>query len=268
VGVGDEILAAGLAQRWADAHGGQRCLIIDLKGNPRWHPIWEGNPIIARPDDRRAGDHHLLCAPGARPYLVDQPMTRESGWHFNRDFRARDHIAKIYLTPEEWQIGLTAHNEYGDFILIEPYSDHPNLRWPLKHWTSLVESLPDTTFIQHVHQQSQNYLVPGAIPVMTETFRNACGLLSAANCYVRGESGMLHAAAALGVPSVAIWGECMDWDVLGSYPLQVGVGINPPACGHYVFCERCQAIMERIPPDDVANAISLATRWAGKVALQ
>lgn len=195
-------------------------------------------------------------------------MTRESGWHFNRDFRARDHVAKIYLTEGEWQRGQQVLQEFGSFVLIEPYSKHPNLRWPLKHWEELVAARQDLTFIQHVHQFSKDFLVPGAVLIETSSFRDACGVLASADCYIRGESGMLHAAAALGVPSVAIWGECMDWDVLGGYPLEVGVGIRMPACGRFEYCARCQQVMLDIPPEDVSNAIALAMRWVGKITLQ
>ena len=64
--------------------------------------------------DTLASDtQQLVSAPYARPYLLDQPMTPESGWHFNREFRARDHIAKIYLTEKEWQLGTQAAAEFG-----------------------------------------------------------------------------------------------------------------------------------------------------------
>jgi len=268
MGFGDEILAAGQAQRIYDTEH-IRVSIRDTQDRLRWHPIWEGNPIIVRPTEPSGTiSRALISAPYARPYLIDQPMTPDGGWKFNKDFRARDHLAKIYLTEGEWQLGVRAAAEFGPFILIEPYSKHPNLRWPLKHWEALVQSREDLTFIQHVHQHSKDYLIPGAVLIETSTFRDACGLLASADCYIRGESGMLHAAAALGVPSVAIWGGCMDWDVLGGYPLQVGVGIHQPACGRYYPCPHCAAIMENITPDAVSESIALAVRWTGKITLQ
>lgn len=269
MGFGDEILAAGQAQRLYDADAQHRRVVIrDIHGKLRTHPIWAGNPAIATDDIHGDSVQSLVSAPYARPYLLTQPMTPESGWVFNPDFRARDHLAKIYLTESEWQLGLDAKANFGAYVLIEPYSKHPNLRWPLAHWQTLVADRSDLTFLQHTHAAAKDFLVPGAVPIETNSFREACGLLSAADCYIRGESGMLHAAAALGIPSVAIWGGCMDWEVLGGYPQQVGVGITPPCCGSYLPCAHCASIMAAIPPSEVSTSIALACRWAGRVAVQ
>lgn len=255
MGFGDEILAAGQAERLyrADpAH--RRVAICDLHDRPRWHPIWEGNPVIARPDVVAAGEdvQRLVSGPNARPYIV-YPFTEYTGWTFNTAFRARENIAKIYLTMEEIQVGLSAVERYGSYVLIEPWSKHPNLTWPFEYWTELVAGRSDLTFIQHVHKDSKP--VPGVAATIPATFRQACALVATAEVYVRGESGMLHAAAALNCPSVAIWGGCMDWEVLGGYPLERGVGVTPPACGKWFACEHCTALMRAITPEMVSVAI-------------
>ena len=85
-----------------------------------------------------------------------------------------------------------------------------------------------------------------------------CCLLATAAIYVRGESGMCHAAAALGVTQVTIWGGCMDWTVLGGYPGQHAVGVSLPACGRYQPCTHCDAAMRAITPDWVAEKLRAA----------
>jgi ribosomal protein S18 acetylase RimI-like enzyme len=256
MGWGDEILAAGQAEVWWRQHG-QTSVIVDVHGRPRRHPIWDGNPCITQPQTRiPPGEHTIVNGPHCRPYIV-YPFTAESGWTFNRDFHARDHVARIYLTADEKALGHDLHKRVGDYVLIEPWSKHPNLRWPRAYWQALVESRPDITFVQHIHAGTDFYL-DGVQLVTTPTFRAACGALEYARAYIRGESGMLHAAAALGIPAVAIWGACMDWDVLGGYSTHVGVGVSLAPCGSYLPCLHCARAMDDIQPRNVSAALDHA----------
>lgn len=263
MGYGDEILAAGQAQRHFDETG-EPSYIVNQRLKPRRHPIWDSNPAIIQADGIFGERCHMITnAPGCRPYIV-YPFTAESGWTFNRSFHAADHIAKIYLTPEELIYGRSIPRP---FVLIEPFSKHANLTWPFDHWCALVAQNPDISFVQHTHRDTGTLHVPGAMYTPQLTFRQACGVLNFAACYVRGESGMCHAAAALGVPTVTIWGGCMDWSVLGGYPLQIGVGVNHPPCGRYLPCDHCRKIMQSIEVDTVAAAIRRSLdREVGKSA--
>jgi ADP-heptose:LPS heptosyltransferase len=230
-------------------------VIVDLHKKPRWHPIWEGNPAIIRPPVRWNGYHSIQSGPNCRPYIV-YPFTAESGWTFNTDFKCRDNIAKIYLTPEELGIGLAMQETLGEYVLIEPWSKHANMRWPLTHWHALMASLPDVKFVQHVHKESASTrVVAPNVSFVHADWRQACGLIQSSKVYIRGESGLLHAAAALGKPTIALWGGCMDWDVMGGYPKQIGVGVTPPFCGKYQPCEHCREIMASISVESVLQAL-------------
>lgn len=224
--------------------------------------------MIAPPAAVVAGEdvQRLVNGPNARPYIV-YPFTEDTGWTFNTAFHARDNIAKLYLTLEELQVGLSALETYGPYVLIEPWSKHPNLTWPMSRWIELVASRPDLTFIQHVHKASESTIVPRVTACISATFREACGLVAVAEVYVRGESGMLHAAAALNTPSVAIWGGCMDWEVLGNYPLEYGLGITPPYCGKWFACDHCTKIMSGITPEMVSDAIDRQLALSEKLAV-
>jgi ADP-heptose:LPS heptosyltransferase len=127
------------------------------------------------------------------------------------------------------------------------------------HWNRLcdliAERLPQYAIVQHTHKDSTYFVSNRAIPHSPTTFRETCGLLASAECYIRGESGLLHAAAALGVPSVAIWGGCMDWEVMGGYPKEVGVGISEPCCGSWKACEHCARVMGEITPESVLEGL-------------
>jgi Glycosyltransferase family 9 (heptosyltransferase) len=253
MGWGDEILAAGQAQRLYQEHG-TPVAILDTKQHPRWHPMWEGNPAIVRPNAYIPGEvRSIVSAPEARPYII-YPFTKETGWTFNPAFRCRDHIARIYLTQQERQRGQDVLHRSGPYVLIEPYTKHENFRWPLKRWNELVASLPQATFVQHMHSGSE--WVYGCYREQA-SFRDACGLIASALLYVRSESGLCHAAAALGVPQVTLFGGCMDADIMGGYPGQTCIVDDSPEtpCGSWMRCEHCIEAMDRITVERVRDAI-------------
>lgn len=246
MGVGDEILAAGQAQKLYDADPSSRIAIVGRDAIPRWHDIWDHNPILARPSDVARGEHvrTVMNGPECRPYIV-YPFSKESGWTFNPDFHCREHIARIYLTEAERARGEQARKTYGPYILIEPFTKHPNFRWALQRWEQLVAACPDLTFVQHVHRESPYVRGAHSEPA---TFREACGLIAHAEVYVRSESGLCHAAAALGAWQVTMFGGCMDVDVMGRYPRQACIVDNGPQtpCGSWLPCAHCADVMERI----------------------
>lgn len=256
LGAGDEIVAAGQAQRLWDADPSSRIAIVDVNGRPRWHPIWEGNPILASPADVARGEQvrTLMSAPNCRPYIV-YPFTKDTGWTFNKAFRCREHKAQLYLTPEEIARGDEARLKYGPYVLIEPFTKHDNFRWPIERWNTLVHSCPDLRFVQHTHLESGDF-VDGA-HLEPATFREACGLIAGASAYVRSESGLCHAAAALGCPQVTLFGGCMDADVMGGYDKQiciVDVEAGSP-CGSWKPCDHCARAMQRITVGLVRQAL-------------
>ena len=255
MGWGDEILAAGQAQKIHDDTG-LRVGIYDNHRRLRKHPIWDGNPVIVQADHVTSAHHILVSAPNARPYII-YPFTAESGWTFNKDFQASMHVARIYLTDAEKELGIVMRRD-GPFVLIEPWSKHANLRWPREHWQKLVCCLVDQGYrvVQHTHSAT-DYVPDGVHQMHTANFREACGVLNSASLYIRGESGMCHAAAALGIPQVTIWGACMDWTVLGGYARQYLVGTQLPICGRYLPCDHCALVMAGISPAQVL----VAAQW-------
>ena len=251
MGYGDEIVAAGQAQRLYDADPSTRIAIVGADGKPRWHPMWDGNPILATPHEVAAGERvrTIVNGPEARPYIT-YPFTKQSGWTFDKSFRCRDHIAKIYLTEQEWPASL----ELPPYVLIEPYTKHENFRWPLARWTELVARCPDLKFVQHTHTDSRP--VPGCHTIPA-AFRQACALVAHAEVYVRSESGLCHAAAAFGTRQVTLFGGCMDAEVMGYYPRQTVIADHGPGspCGRWLKCDHCASCMDRITVDQVEGAL-------------
>jgi hypothetical protein len=82
-------------------------------------------------------------------------------------------------------------------------------------------------------------------------------LVASAEVYVRSESGLCHAAAALGISQVTLFGGCMDAEVMGGYPGQTCLVDRGPGspCGSWRPCAHCRAAMDRITVDDVVDAL-------------
>lgn len=253
MGWGDEIVAAGQAERLYRERG-KPVAIVGQDGMPRWHPIWEGNPAVCtvlEVDGEPA--RQLVSGPNCRPYIV-YPFSEDSGWTFNKDFRCADNIATIYLSDDEIARGTAARAKYGPYVLIEPYTKHQNFQWPMERWQELVDSCPGLTFVQHIHRDS---LPLARVHLEHAEFRQACGLIAEADVYVRSESGLCHAAAAMGVPQITLFGGCMDPDVMAGYPGQVVIADRGPGspCGKWRECDHCRQCMDRITVDEVAGVL-------------
>ncbi len=256
MGFGDEILATGEAQRVYDADPTRRVAICDAAGAVRWHPLWDGNPILAPPADvPHERVQRIRNASGCRPY-IKYPFSRDSGWTF-RDWRATDHRGRLYLSPAETIAGAALRDRLGAYVLLEPSPKplQPNRQWPFAQYQQVVEACPDLHFVQPIHDATRAQL-PGVEYVASGSFRETCGLLASACAYLGPESGLTHAAAALGIPAVAIFGGCIAVSVMG-YDDHVNLVDDDPdtPCGNWRPCPHCVSAMARIPVDQVVSAL-------------
>jgi hypothetical protein len=256
LGLGDEIMAAGCAQRAFAADPSKRVAICDAAGTPRWHDLWEGNPIIAPPAAVRAGEPvtRIINAAGARPYV--QSFSREEGWKFTPGWRARDQVGRLYLTHQERTIGLQLR-ERGPYVLLEPSLKGVQTRnkaWGFGKWLGLVKACPEVKFVRVLHEDRRTLPIAHQFPDLG--FRQVLGLLASASAYVGPEGGLHHAAAALGVRAVVVFGGCIDPAVMG-YPTHVNVADIEPGspCGRYAPCTHCAEAMRRISVQQVTDAL-------------
>lgn len=246
MGWGDELMAAGQAKELAERLD-CKVVICAADGSPRWSPVWDNLPFLER--QAKPGVQRLVNGPGARPY-IGYPFT-DMG-HGYTDWRARDHRPVIALSAAE-----EAHGVSGTpfpFVYIESTikpGANVNKRWP--HWQKVVDMLPRVQFVQC--GRGDEPILRGATWIRTQTFREACGVLSRARAYAGPEGGMHHAAAALNVPAAVVFGGSPSVEATG-YPDHVNfAGVAGP-CGRWLQCEHCRRVMAGIHPEDVATAIA------------
>jgi hypothetical protein len=244
MGFGDELMAAGRAERLAKQIGSP-VRIVGKNRESRWSDVWEGNPHITR-------DHHapeIVDGPGARPY-IRYPFT--SAGHGYTDWRARDEPGHLYLSMKEQAFGEAVKAAHGRFVVIEPNvkeGSNVNKRWG--KWFLMPGMLAEINLLQLGPAGTKP--LQGARLVQTDSFRAAAAVLSQADALVTTEGGLHHAAAALGIPAVVIFGGSPSIEATG-YPEHINLGSSKP-CGRWVPCEHCRKAMDEITPEIVASSL-------------
>lgn len=246
MGWGDEIIVSGVARRMHEQLR-RRVRVLDKKGRPRWHPIWDHNPRLAPPGWR--GEVQVTTnGPGRRSYIARETATR---WIW-RDWVCP--VGEIHLTARERAFG-AAH---AGRVILEPNltpKASPNKDWGWKRWTELARLLRTEGYAVTQLGPAGTRLLPGADLVETRRFRDACAVLARASVAVLPEGGLHHAAAALGAPTVVIFGGFISPRQTG-YPHQVSLYGGGEPCGRRPRCAHCAAIMARIDPAAVAARAS------------
>lgn len=262
MGYGDEIMAAGEAKRLQDAGDPRPVAILDRHARPRWHGLWQGNPRIARAWDVAHGldVQRIVNGPRCRPYVDYARMERE----FNAAWPGRPYDIKIVDAKFPWrytdwraspgELCCVERLKPRGYIVVEPNvkgSFTANKDWGWGRWQALVHRL-DLDWVQLGPPRTR--LLEGVTHIETPTFLDACRVLSGARAAVLPEGGLHHAAAALGIPAVVIFGGMMSPANTG-YEAHVNLfdvmgGASP--CGMRAPCDHCARAMAAIRPNIVA----------------
>ena len=280
MGLGDEIMVAGEARR-LQARDPRPVAVLDRDGRPRWHDLWDGNPRIAHPRDVVAGldVQSLTNGPGCRPYIDYEWMRRDFAAVFpGRPFTTKMRDPRLPWRYTRWrctpgELPLVERGAPRGYIVVEPHIKRgasPNKDWGWARWQALVSRVrvPDHPWVQLGPPGTR--LLHGTVHIVTETIGEACTALSAASAAVVPEGGLHHAAAALGVPAVVIFG-AMTSPANTGYDGHVNLfdpagGVSP--CGQRVACDHCRAAMAAIRPEIVAYHLEQVLRHAHTAAGQ
>lgn len=248
-------------------HARRPVRIVDRRGAPRWHDIWLNNPCIAPPGyagpavEHRNGGH-------CRPYIEAQDRTRYV-------FRPGTLPGPGEIHFDAWEAKKIANRRerWKPFVVVEPSlkpKASSNKAWGWERYEALVRLLPDLHWVQL--GPAGIPLLPGVAQIETPSFREACAALACAAAYVGAEGGLHHAAAALAIPAVVIFGGFIAPSVTGyARPrgaehrnLYVENARHPHGCGTRVPCGHCRDAMASISPERVAAELRdvLQTRAA------
>jgi ADP-heptose:LPS heptosyltransferase len=187
----------------------------------------------------------MINGPNARPYIASK-TDKKWTWKLYQP-----KPAEVFLTDEEKAFA----EPYRGLIMIEPNGKaigHNNKLWLWDRWLQLVEE-STLQFVQCLPHEGYRPL-PVFKHVLTPTFRHAMAVLSVARAFVGIEGGLMHAAAALGVPSVILWSEFISPEITG-YPQFKNLRHAGKPCGMRVDCVGCRKSMEAITVAEVEQAL-------------
>jgi len=257
VGLGDNLLATSFAKGAAArgkriAFGDKRKIIWDHNSEQ----IFKGNPNIAAPGTEHAADIEWVeFYRGKRGYnSLNKSRTR---WLWNYQFVPAP--GEIYFSAFEIQFAKAVGE---GFVLIEPNvpwhkSVAVNKDWDLARYQAVADRLRwnGHDVVQFSHGRDR---LKDVRTIVTPTFRHAMAALSKAKAAVLPEGGLHHAAAALNVPAVVLFGGFIPPAVTG-YAMHVNLtGGVDEACGSLSECHHCRKALDRITVDEVCKGLARA----------
>lgn len=245
MGFGDELMAAGQARR-AQMKDPRRVQILDRNGAARWHPVWENNPRIARPGEQ--GDFQsIINGPDVRPYIKTKTPER---WYWREQ---QCTPGELFFSESEQRLARAYKPQIVIGATLKPRAS-PNKHWGTERWQKFARIASSAGFelVQLGASGARSLQYVGTIH--TPDFRHACAVLANAAAYVGHEGGMHHAAAALGIPAVVIFGGFISPAQTG-YATHRNLFTGGEPCGMRLPCEHCAAAMAAITPQHVLDQL-------------
>lgn len=220
--------------------------VLDRDGVRRWHPLWNGNPRIATPGE--VGNFQsIINGPGVRPYIESKTNER---WTWKR----YDCVpGEIYLAGYERAFAA----QHRPQVVIEPnlkLKASPNKQWGKARWDRFAVLAREAGYSLTQLGPAGMRPMRGVTQIVTPDFRMACAVLANAKAYVGVEGAMHHAAAALGIPAVVLFGGYVSPAQTG-YAMHRNLFTGGEPCGMRVPCKHCADAMAAITPEMVLQEL-------------
>lgn len=250
MGIGDCLMASGHARVLQKTD--PRKVKVMHQHKPAWSEIWENNPRMAKKDDQ--GDFQVLYARSVennmRPYHLSKS---ERQWKYNLEYRPE--VGEIYLTQKEKSFC----SKFFPQVVVEPNikpGASPNKQWGWERWERFAALAQAQGIRLYQVGPRGTRALKGVELIATENFRLGCAVLANAKAFVGGEGGLHHAAAALGIPGVVVFGGFTPVELTG-YAIHRNLGVSlGDACGMRVPCPHCHHEMEKIEPEMVLQQLN------------
>jgi len=157
---------------------------------------------------------------------------------------------RVYLTGAEKEAGAQYRRMLGDGTVVgvhagtSVFKGHGRRRWPKERFTELIDSLPDIRFVlfgttedaeaneyiaAHVRNRAQ------VVTAATATIREAAAIIGTLDAFVSNDSGLMHVAAAMETPVVAVLGPTNP-DFIAPWKVRhrvVRTGLDCSPCFYY-----------------------------------
>ncbi len=193
----------------------------------------------------------LVNGPGLRPYIAGKSPQQWTWRHWDCT------PGEIYLSDAERDFA----RPHAPEIVIEPTlkpNASPNKQWGMERWRRFVR-LARRAGYRLVQLAPPGHIALDRVEMIhTTDFRLACAVLANARAYVGHEGGLHHAAAALGIPAVVIFGGFISPAQTG-YAMHRNLFSGGTPCGMRTPCAHCAAAMQNITPEQVLAELESIT---------
>jgi len=248
MGHGDDIMATGMAKGAKDR--GKRIAFGDgqkIIWGPWSAEIFKHNPNVAPPGHERASDIEWIRYHKGHRIYNKQGQGR---WIWNYDFRPIP--GEFHFHPSELPFFNLRH---PNLVVMEPNTPNkpcgPNKQWPVERFKMVADELKAAGFdVVQFEYGGKNVVTK---QIRTGSFRQAAILLKEARLAILPEGGLHHAAAALVIPAVVLFGAWVPPKVLG-YDMHINLADDNPGCGLFIRCQHCVDAMNKIKVNDVLDA--------------
>lgn len=229
------------------------------------HNLWSGQRKIfnQHPKLETLAKNHPLQDTGAARYARDLGLDRRQLAFFSLGIEEKKPIAMHRATPNKY---ITVHDGYetasASFV-----SGRATKTWKWEHWNQLVEMLhtqyPDYQIIQLGAKTARPIDGVDKCLVNKTTILQAIDCIKYSSLHIDGCSGFVHAATAMQVPCVVMFGPTPDY--FFGYKQNVNLKSNhcPDACYWLTqdWLSRCPIglnapkCMDEIMPGDVMDGV-------------
>jgi len=237
MGFGDELMTSGICRVLQQKD--PRKVKLDF-GKLLWNEVWDLNPRIAQPGEEGDFQVYRPREGGLRPYCTQKTPTR---WTW-KDYKPE--VGELYFSTWERQFG----SEHSGLVIIDPTVKNtasPNKQWPHDCWRELVRLLRHNGLEPIQVGPPKTVSAVGAYVLETPSFRAAAAVLARAKVAVVHEGGLHHAAAAVGLPAVVIYGGFISPRQTG-YDMHANLFTGGEPCGWRIPCRHCEEAMAKIEP--------------------
>lgn len=247
MGYGDVLMSMGEA-RALHKRTKQPVMIVGRDGRPIVSDLFAGIPYIIQRPSKSGPFQRIVNGPGVRPYIAGKTEERWS-WRLYKP-----EPAELKFTDAE----LTFAEKYRGMIMVEPNTKsvgHDNKAWSAINWQQLDSAVWSAGLrlgrLVQCGPGSTRWLLH-ATPAVTDTFRQALAVLSVCRAFIGTEGGLMHGAAAVGVPGIILWSEFISPEITG-YSMHRNLRHAGKPCGARTDCPSCRQSMYAISVTEVVT---------------
>lgn len=243
MGLGDWIMATADAKEVNERHGVR--VVFGDGDKKHYSEVFDRNPRIAKELNKGERFAWIRNHPSCRPYIK---QIHKDHFDFHEEFKVKP--GELYPSNPQKDNG---------YIIVEPNVKNAfmlgrNKAWERNNWIELVKHLDNWK------QLGTGGFLDKDHAIITPTFDDALNVLAGAKLLITTDGALHHAAAALGIHAIVLWGGVASPKNLG-YDSHINIWHGDKPCGsHSKLCEHCRQAMAKITVKEVLEAYERSQR--------